>query len=190
MGWTIQDWGSLGELVGAIGIVVTLFYLAIQVRHSREATEANTQSMELQSYQAWQAANLQINVAISNPAQSQMIAAGNLDSRGLSEETFAAFGMIHMSIFQMAQMADYLYRSGALDSELWDAEMNRAAGILAFPGVRQMWDAGFKTQLTPGFVELMESRQSSITRVFWDAERGFYPLNKDSHNAEDAPGNR
>ena len=49
------------------------------------------------------------------------------------------------------------------------------AGILSAPGVRQWWDAGGKTQLTPQFVELMESIQSSITTWSWEAGRGFYP---------------
>lgn len=43
---TIQMLGSIGEFVGAIGVVVTLVYLSIQVRHSREAMEANTKSMD------------------------------------------------------------------------------------------------------------------------------------------------
>ena len=56
---TIQMLGSLGEFVGAIAVVATLVYLAIQVRHSKEAMEANTQSIErsqrlaiAQTYQA------------------------------------------------------------------------------------------------------------------------------------------
>lgn len=46
--------GNYGEFVGAIAVVITLIYLAIQVRHSKEATEANTKAIELQAYQAWQ----------------------------------------------------------------------------------------------------------------------------------------
>jgi hypothetical protein len=38
--------GNLGEFIGAIAVVVTLFYLALQVKHSKEATEANTRSLE------------------------------------------------------------------------------------------------------------------------------------------------
>ena len=51
--------GNLGEFIGAIAVVVTLFYLAVQVRHGKEATEANTRSLEesrkialVQTYQA------------------------------------------------------------------------------------------------------------------------------------------
>ena len=43
---TIQMLGSLGEFVGAIAVVATLVYLAIQVRHSKEAMEANTKSVD------------------------------------------------------------------------------------------------------------------------------------------------
>ncbi len=56
---TIQMLGSLGEFVGAIAVVATLVFLAVQVRYSRQATEANTQSIErsqrlavAQTYQA------------------------------------------------------------------------------------------------------------------------------------------
>jgi hypothetical protein len=38
--------GNLGEFVGAIAVVVTLFYVGLQVKHSKEATEANTRSLE------------------------------------------------------------------------------------------------------------------------------------------------
>ena len=42
---TAQLLGNIGEFVGAIAVVVTLGYLAVQVRHGREATEANTRSV-------------------------------------------------------------------------------------------------------------------------------------------------
>ncbi len=38
---TAQLLGNFGEFVGSIAVVVTLAYLAIQVRHSRAATEVN-----------------------------------------------------------------------------------------------------------------------------------------------------
>ena len=38
--------GNYGEFVGAIAVVARLYYLALQVRHSSDATEANTRAME------------------------------------------------------------------------------------------------------------------------------------------------
>ena len=39
---TIQDWGAIGEIVGAVGIVVTLVYLAQQIRFARLASVDTT----------------------------------------------------------------------------------------------------------------------------------------------------
>jgi len=33
---SISELGSLGEFVSSIGVLITLFYLAVQVRHSRD----------------------------------------------------------------------------------------------------------------------------------------------------------
>jgi len=38
--------GNYGEFVGAIAVVVTLFYLAVQVRQNRQSVDANTQALE------------------------------------------------------------------------------------------------------------------------------------------------
>ena len=38
--------GNFGEFVGAIAVVVTLAYLAMQVKHSKEAVTANTKSLD------------------------------------------------------------------------------------------------------------------------------------------------
>lgn len=41
MEWTIQDLGAVGEFIGAIGVVVTLGYLAFQIRQNTSQLERN-----------------------------------------------------------------------------------------------------------------------------------------------------
>ena len=43
---TAQLLGNLGEFVGAIAVVLTLFYLAVQVRHGGRSLDANTRSLD------------------------------------------------------------------------------------------------------------------------------------------------
>ncbi len=43
---TAQLMGNFGEFFGAFAVVATLFYLAVQVRHGKEATLANTKSVD------------------------------------------------------------------------------------------------------------------------------------------------
>ena len=42
MEWTIQDLGALGEFIGAIGVVITLGYLAYQIRQNTVQLKQNT----------------------------------------------------------------------------------------------------------------------------------------------------
>jgi len=141
---------------------------------SGEAFTTVVERASAAGYQEWLAANLELNTAFADQAMSRLFVLGNADSSNLSDESFISFAMWNLGVMQMAQATNYLYRSGSLDRELWEAEMNRAAGILAFPGVRQWWEAGGKTQLTPSFVKQLESTQSNISYWNWDAERGFF----------------
>jgi len=163
----LEQTAYLADIIGVILIVVSLVYLAKQIRQ-------NNRQLESQSYQAWVASNLQINMAMANPELSAIVAKGNFDSANLDQGSYVAYAMSHLAMMQMAQAADYLYRSGTLDRELWEGEMDRAAGILAMPGVRQWWDAGGNSQLTERFVRHVESKKSNIAYWTWDSERGFY----------------
>ena len=42
MEWTIQDLGAIGEFVGALGVVITLGYLAYQIRQNTTQSKQNT----------------------------------------------------------------------------------------------------------------------------------------------------
>jgi hypothetical protein len=42
---TLQDLGSIGELVGGIGVVVSLVYLAFEIRHNTRGLDQNTETM-------------------------------------------------------------------------------------------------------------------------------------------------
>ena len=154
-------------LIANVAVIAGIVFLAFELRQ-------NTRQLETQSYQAWMAANMEINMAITDTALSRVVSLGHPDSRNLGEDTHVAYAMLHMSMMQMAQSTHYLYKAGAIDEELWRAEISRAAGILTSPGVRAWWDAGGKTQLTPSFVEFIESVETDITWWDWDKEQGFY----------------
>jgi hypothetical protein len=38
---TIQEWGSIGEIIGGVAVVISIIYLAIQVRSNTRATRAS-----------------------------------------------------------------------------------------------------------------------------------------------------
>jgi len=156
-------------LMANFAVIAGILVVAIELRQ-------NTQQLRVHAYQAWNAANTAIDMTIADPELSAIVAGGHADSANLSNDTYIAYAMFHLSMLQMAQSAHYLYLQGALDEELWQAEMRRAAGLLSLPGVRQWWNAGGRTQLSPSFVDYIESVDPGETmRWNWDKERGFYP---------------
>ncbi|HSG97002.1 MAG TPA: hypothetical protein VLA11_03340 [Woeseiaceae bacterium] len=156
-------------LFANFAVIASIVFLAVELRQ-------NTKQLELQSYQSWVAANMDLNIAISNSQLSAIVSQGHPNSANLASETYIAYAMFHMSMFQMAQSTHYLHLEGSLNKELWESEMDRAAGILSIPGVRQWWDAGGKTQLTPSFVEFLESRKPAVTIWHWDEDSGYTSL--------------
>jgi hypothetical protein len=47
--WTIQDFGALGEILGAIGVIVSLGYLGLQIRNqNRESRKTSMNAILLQ----------------------------------------------------------------------------------------------------------------------------------------------
>ena len=54
---SIMELGALGEFVGSIAVVITLIYLALQLKQ-------NTSSVRANAYQGWVAANLDLNLGV------------------------------------------------------------------------------------------------------------------------------
>jgi hypothetical protein len=52
---SIQDLGSLGELVGAVAVVLSLIYLATQIRQNTQATRAASYEDVAQGVRAFMA---------------------------------------------------------------------------------------------------------------------------------------
>jgi hypothetical protein len=48
---TLQDWGALGEVVGALSVVITLIYLTKQIRLNTRAMEESRKLALAQTYQ-------------------------------------------------------------------------------------------------------------------------------------------
>ena len=133
------------ELVGVVTIIATLVFLVIETR-------TNTASVRANAYQTWVSVNAQLNTIDED--LSATIATGIQDSRNLDEDSYIRFALWNYTFMQMAQATDYMYKMGAVDEGLWQSEINRAAGHLDNPGVREWWNAGGRTQFEPEYVEL------------------------------------
>ncbi len=48
---TIQDWGAIGELVGGVAVIVTLIYLAFQIRQNTRQFSRSVEATQLAAFE-------------------------------------------------------------------------------------------------------------------------------------------
>jgi hypothetical protein len=155
---------DLFEVIGVVAIVASLIFLGFEMR-------TNTASVRAAAYQTWVSVNSEMNSIDRDLADS--LSDGFYDSAKLTEDSYQHFAMWHYTFVQMAQATHYMYELGAIDHAVWDREINRVAGHLDLPGVRQWWVAGARSQFPAEFVELLETTESDITRWSWAPDKGF-----------------
>jgi hypothetical protein len=148
---TIQDIGSIGELVGALATVATLAYLAVQIR-------ANTRMMRLQSRHAGRALSSQNSMGL---AQDHQLA--GVFRRGLvSFESLEPDEQIQFT-FLLAQYILNLehhfddFKSGLTDGAPFERAWTGVEHILKSPGGRAFWKNQGRRSYPPDFAEFIES---------------------------------
>jgi hypothetical protein len=131
MNW--EAFGAIGEVLGALGVIATLGYLAVQVRQ-------NTTSTRTSSYQAAVGAISDWSKAIGlDPDASRILGSGTADYASLPDEDRLRFDLIYHSLFRNFENVFYQHMQGAIDEALWVAWSWRIRDSLAHPGVRRWW---------------------------------------------------
>jgi hypothetical protein len=136
--------GNYGEFVGAIAVMATLFYLAIQVKHGKEATEANTQSIE-ESRKVAMVQTIQARAAESAAhyrmlAQSEFVPLilkfeeSGLDA--LTEEERVRFVFLEVSSAVRQDATYYAHQLGLLDEDAYETGF-----IPSIQAMAPMWKA-------------------------------------------------
>ena len=130
---SIQDLGSIGELVAAIATVITLAYLAVQIRQGTKATRqaAVHSTVEL---------GLMLRVElIREPEVAAMYLKGLADHRSLSPEDLVRFNMLLHSMFENIREIYEAYRRGDIEESSWRAQGTLVRWLVARPGGEWAW---------------------------------------------------
>ena len=152
--------GNLGEFVGAIAVVATLLYLAIQVRHSKEAIDVNTRTTKASlSYQAARnRAELNAQL-IDNPELLNLMAKASSRSEPpqFNDEEKRRLSIADRRIMEGVD-ADYnLYRNGLLEEDYWQVRLEFTKRRLTRPYLAEWWKRERGTSnYSPSFLEVLD----------------------------------
>jgi len=124
---------AIGDIIGAIGVVISLVYVAMQVNH-------NTRAMMAQSAREAVAAMRDFNKSmVEDPEISRIFRLGAENLSDLNEEERGRFGHILFNFFKTAEELHYQYLQGTLDPEIWESWKKIVVLYGTSPGFNEYW---------------------------------------------------
>ena len=131
---TIGAWGELlggvSGLIAAIGVILTLLYLAAQIRQNTRSVQAST---ELEMLSAWNQLGAMRN---ESPELMSLYDRGRSGYENLDQEEIRRFEMLCYPQFNIYQALFHQYERGVLTKDVWEAQERNLKLALESPGVR------------------------------------------------------
>ncbi len=152
---SLQDLGNIGEFVAAIAVVISLIYLAFQIRQ-------NTKTVRTSTYQAVLDYSNRVNeLILSNPHLERIWRVGRRDLTQLTDDERPQFRLLITTFLNVYETMFLQYRRGTLDEEYWKSRLPGLGVKFSQPGVRAHWlgvlERGAFLGRTPEFMELLDS---------------------------------
>jgi hypothetical protein len=143
----IVNWeaiGAIAEAMGAAGVIVSLAYLAIQIR-------SNTRAVKVAAYQQTHTGGRDINLAIlTNPDLLMMLARRSglsTDQEQFDKRRETMFFLIYLFNWESQS---YQYDQGLLEDHLWEVHRARMRNfVVRNPNFADWWSKTDKDQFTP-----------------------------------------
>ena len=146
--------GAAGEVVGAIAVVASLVYLAVQLRVNSKTLRANG---------SWSAENSWANMNIAtcrDPASSLLAsraAAPEARLDAFDEAERAQLWFLHLAVFQTTQAEYFMWKDDCLSEEVWIYRLSWFRNYILLPVVGAHWQQ-MRSQnlLSPNFITEIE----------------------------------
>jgi hypothetical protein len=133
MDWGIQELGAMGEFVGAIAVVVTLGYLAVQIRQSRQIEMATSiRDMFVKGSEI-------IDYSARHPGTFEALRKGAADFSSLSVEEKETFNCWATRYIVTVEQAMYMHLDKLIPELPWRAFENLGVALIRSPGGAQWW---------------------------------------------------
>ena len=128
MGLSVQDWGAIGEVVGAAAVIVTLIYVALQVReNSRQLRLTSTLSIN-------RLINESFDPIYNNEKNLYIWTTGLKSPDTLAESDFEIFLLFMTRLLNSIETVVTHNRLDALDTEVFERYLPFFKGIIGTPG--------------------------------------------------------
>ena len=167
--------GAIGEIVGAIAVILTLVYLAIQIRDSAKASRSAAVTDATTAMQAF------YQELGSNPKTSRLFLTAMTNPESLSREDEFQYVMLMHSCFLGFQRSFFLAHEGTLHVGLRDSIGTAIHAVNHLPGIYVYWTQR-KAYFQPAFIawveDLLQREPLSDMRAYREFQSDSSPTNK------------
>jgi hypothetical protein len=133
MSW--EALGAIAELLGAIGVIASLGYLAVQVRQ-------NTRSVRAASYQSWFASYDSLSdLLIGDPKLDALLRRATTEPEALTPDERRRFLGVLRRGFRQFESLYYQYQEGMIDRDLFESWVKVYARSAQGPLFAEFWEA-------------------------------------------------
>jgi hypothetical protein len=150
-GVDIQDWGAIGEMLGAIATVATLIYLAIQIKEHTSLAKRQALDTVLEKAAAWYT---QLNM---NPELLDIYFDGQTEFQSFEQRKQFRYHTIITPLFVTFEGGLEHAKDRAVKSELVEAMHAAIARELEPPGARAWWESLGRQTFSKDFADLVDS---------------------------------
>jgi hypothetical protein len=151
---TIIEFGAIGEFIGAIAVVVTLIYLAVQMRQNTNALKLNSArsvTEELQDMLALVASNQELSEIL-------VAAAGGSELQGAQRVRYYTYTHNLVRVYENAFLQ---LQSGVIDQAHWEGMTRMMIDFTSGAGFQSYW-LNRKHWVSDEFQEYMDTNVISV----------------------------
>jgi hypothetical protein len=130
------DWNAvsaIANVLAAISVILTVVYLAIQIRQNTHATHSQTYHL------ATSALAEMAGIIGSNKELARIFRIGMLNPGELDEDESAQFGYLGISLFRRFENVFFQYKSGMIDEDFWNGHRDNILWFFHRPGMQFWW---------------------------------------------------
>jgi len=126
--------GAIAEIVGSAAVVITIAYLAVQIRQSTKSARSDSANQS-------RAAVNDVLSNISNDTESvKTYTKGLIEPDALEFHERIRFDLMIFQTLRVTETIFIEHQNGFVETEMWEAQWRAATKILGTKGGRQSWN--------------------------------------------------
>jgi len=152
---------AIAELVGALAVLITLIYLAIQTRD-------NVKVMRSRAIWDAQVSFVEVNETLGDGGViAEVMYKAISEPNNLTDKELYQVHRFLRGWFQRMEAQFALYKTGILDSEVWELRLGYARGMLDKSPFKEWWEMDKNNSMfTADFINSIESHGEAVDASF------------------------